>query len=78
MNLVSLLAFLSDVLATFVCQAAYVLQKRALIANENDGLNGGKRESPFCSKTYLMGFALLFIGSVWHIVVLPFCDIVLL
>ena len=52
--------------------------KRALIAVEKSGMNGTKQKSVFRERNYIIGFILLFIGSFWHVLVLPFCDVVLL
>ena len=52
--------------------------KRAIISVENTGINGEAKKSPYFTKTYMLGFLLLFIGSAGHVVVMPFCDIVLL
>ena len=78
MNVGGLMAFLSDVLATFVVQVAYIIMKLAILEVEKSGMNGQKKKNIYCMKRYIIGFCLLFIGSVWHVVVLPFCDVVLL
>ena len=57
---------------------AYVMMKRALISVEKTGINGEAKQNPYFKKTYMLGFLLLFVGSAGHVVVLPFCDIVLL
>ena len=54
------------------------MMKKALISVENSGLNGEAKKSPYFTKTYLLGFALLAVGSIGHVVVMPFCNIVLL
>ena len=45
---------------------------------ENTGLNGTKRKIPFFTCRWLVGFALLIVGSILHVAALPFASLVVL
>ena len=45
---------------------------------ENTGLNGTKRKIPFFTCRWLVGFALLVVGSILHVAALPFASLVVL
>ena len=45
---------------------------------EDTGLNGTKAKIPFFTCKWLVGFALLFVGSIMHVSALPFCSLVVL
>ena len=45
---------------------------------ENTGLNGSKRKIPFFTCRWLVGFALLVVGSILHVAALPFASLVVL
>lgn len=65
-------AFFIDVFATLVCQTSYVLMKFAHIDAEK------KQSSAICTLKWWMGIFCLVGGSLIHVVMLPFCPVVLL
>ena len=74
----AVIAYLIDMVATFMAQVAYLLMKKGMIEVENSGLNGGKKKIPFFTCKWLTGFLCLAIGSLVHVACLPFCDLVVL
>lgn len=67
-----ILAFSIDVIGTFLCQCSYILMKKGHIEAE-------KSHSNVMMKSHMiMGFACLIVGSIIHVVMLPFCPLVLL
>lgn len=52
--------------------------KKGMHKVENSGLNGEKRRSGFLTCEWMSGFGMMVIGQILHIVVLPFCDLVVL
>lgn len=66
-------AFGIDVIATLMCQASYLLMKFAHVDAEK--IPG---RSPLCSLKWILGLSCLLGGSFIHVVLLPFCPLVLL
>ena len=54
------------------------MMKKGMIKVEQSGLNGSKKKIPFFTCEWIIGFLLLGIGSLVHVAVLPFCDLVVL
>ena len=52
--------------------------KKGMHKVENTGLNGVKPRSGYLTCEWLVGFAFMTLGSIIHVVVLPFCDLVVL
>ena len=52
--------------------------KKGMIDVEQSGLNGSKKKIPFFTLKWIGGFLLLGVGSLAHVIVLPFCDLVVL
>ena len=76
-NLVPIVAYLADLVDTIVCQYSYILQKQGLHRNEakkRQGIN----ENILCNSRWIIGFVLLLITSIIHMLLLPFADLVLL
>lgn len=65
-------AFIIDVFATLLCQLSYIVMKFAHIDADK------RQKSAFLSCKWLLGVVCLIGGSVIHIVVMPFCPLVLL
>ena len=61
-----------DLFGTFLCQASYLLMKFAHLDNDSG------RNSSVCSFKYAAGMTCLVIGNIIHVVVLPFCPVILL
>ena len=78
MNWVAVIAYLVDLFGTFLGTIAYILMKKGMIEVENSGLNGSKKKIPFFTCTWITGFIVLGVGSIIHVVALPFCDLVVL
>ena len=78
MNWVAIIAYLIDVFGTFLGQFSYILMKKANTKVEQSGLNGTKKKIVFFTCEWLLGFAMLTVGSIIHVAVLPFCDLVVL
>ena len=76
--MVAVLAYIVHQIGTFLNSAAYIYQKVGFMEVEKTGLNGTKKKLPFCTSQWLKGFLLMFVGSILHLVVLPFCELVLL
>ena len=65
-------AFMVDLFGTFLVQSAFLLMK---VSHQNSDKT---QQSALCSCTYFAGMVCLLIGNLIHVVVLPFCPIVLL
>ena len=78
MNWIAIIAYLVDLTGTFLGHVAYILMKKGMIEVENSGLNGSKKKIPFFTCSWIAGFFVLALGSIIHVVVLPFCDLVVL
>ena len=65
-------AFMIDLFGTFLCQVAFLLMK---VSHRNSDKT---QQSAVCSCTYFAAMVCLAIGNIIHVVVLPFCPIVLL
>ena len=78
MNWIAIVAFIIDCCASFLVSVSYIAQKKGFIKVENSGLNGTKRQNPYFTCEWIVGFILLFIGSLIHVAVLPFVDLVIL
>lgn len=65
-------AFAVDLFATFITQFSYLMMKWAHMAAEKNNT------SPYCSCYWALGFMILMVGSILHIVVMPFCPMILL
>ena len=78
MNWVAVIAYLIDLIGTFLAQVAYILMKKGMIQVENSGMNGSKKKIPFFTCYWIVGFLVLGIGSLIHVAALPFCDLVVL
>ena len=65
-------AFIIDVGATLLCQLSYILMKFAHIDAEKS------QRKAFLSCKWILGVLCLIGGGVIHIVVMPFCPLVLL
>mmetsp|Transcript_32130 Transcript_32130/g.42602 ORF Transcript_32130/g.42602 Transcript_32130/m.42602 type:complete len:137 (+) Transcript_32130:171-581(+) len=52
--------------------------KKGMHKVESTGLNGTKRQLGFFTCEWMTGFAMMALGSMVHIIVLPFCDLVVL
>ena len=78
MGWVAVIAYIIDQIATFMVSISYIMQKIGFMEVEKCGLNGTERKIPFFTCQWLKGFLLMFIGSILHVCVLPFCDLVVL
>ena len=78
MNWLAIGAFLLDCGASFLVAVSYIAMKKGFIKVENSGLNGTKRQNPYLTCQWISGFLILIVGSVIHVVVLPFVDLVIL
>ena len=78
MNWVPVIAYLVDLVATFLSELSYILMKKGMMKVEKTGLNGTKKKSGFCTWEWLSGWGCLTIASLVHISCLPFCDLVVL
>ena len=65
-------AFLIDFVATLLSQFSYILMKFAHIESEKSG------KSAFLSCKWISGISSLVTGSLLHVVVMPYCPLVLL
>ena len=65
-------AFMIDLFGTFLCQASYLLIKFAHLDKDSG------HSSSVCSFKYAAGMTCLVIGNIIHVVVLPFCPVILL
>ena len=65
-------AFFIDAFSTQVCQTSYLLMKFAHVDAEE------RQVSAYCSFKWWMGMICLTGGSLMHVVMLPFCPVVLL
>lgn len=74
----SIFAVIIDFFGTFLSQVGYIMMKKGMIKVEKSGLNGQKKKIPFFTCEWIMGLLLLGIGSLVHVAVLPFCDLVVL
>ena len=74
----AVIAFFADLFGTFATQVAYILMKKGMHKVENTGLNGLKARSGYLTCEWLSGFGLMMLGSFIHVIVLPFCDLVIL
>ena len=61
-----------DVVATLLSQCSYILMKFAHIDSEKSG------KSAFLSCKWISGISSLVVGSLLHVVVMPYCPLVLL
>ena len=78
MNWLAIGAFLIDCCASFLVAVSYIAMKKGFIKVEHSGLNGTKRRNPYFTCEWIVGFLMLVVGSVIHVVVLPFVDLVIL
>ena len=79
MNWSVVLAFLVDVLATFLTQLSLILMKQSHhnVEDQDNTEEDSKPKKGFCTKTWLLGLACLTVGSFLHIAVLPWLDLIL-
>ena len=78
MEWIAVIAYLVDLLATFLSQLSYVFMKKGMIKVENTGLNGTKKKTGILTKEWIAGFITMVIASLIHVAALPFCDLVVL
>ena len=68
-------AFVIDLGGTFLCQLSYLLMKKAHVDVEKQI---SQSSSAYCSSKFFGGSVCLITGSLIHLLVLPFCPLVLL
>ena len=78
MGYVAVIAYLVEQIGTFLNSVAYIYQKIGFLEVEKNGLNGTKSKLPFFTARWLKGFVLLFFGSIFHLIALPYCALVVL
>ena len=78
MSYLAVIMFCVDVLASFMVSVAYIAMKKGHMKVENTGLNGTQRKNPYLTCEWLIGIILMVAGSLLHVVVLPFVDLVVL
>lgn len=67
------LAFTIDVFATFLTQCSYLLMKQAHVDNDSN-----QEKSAFTNMKMYIGLFLIIFGGIIHILMMPFCPLVLL
>ena len=76
-NIVSISAYLADMVDTVIAGYSYILQKQGLIQNLQKNM-AGEKEPIICNKRWLCGFLLLLASSAAHLLFLPFAELTLL
>ena len=69
------LAFIIDVIGTFLVQLSYMLMKLSHHSVEDS--HEKKRKSGFCTLKWWIGFSLICIGNLLHMVALPHLDLII-
>ena len=78
MSWTAVAAFLVDVFATIIVSIAYVLMKLGHIEVEQTGMNGKESKRAICTCKWIIGLIFMTVGSIIHVAVLPFVDVVVL